>query len=112
MVMRSVLTEASNLLPSGSDALKRRLMAALRRFIVFDAIETLITPRTEHYVPSANGVSHSAFLPLGLTDATLLAGAFDLTTLLTDDLEPYPEASHAGREVEYFTYSLRDVGLL
>ena len=69
LVTPSVLTEASNLLPSGSDALKRRPVGALRGFIAGDAIETLIMPRTEHYVPSANGASHFAFLRLGLTDA-------------------------------------------
>lgn len=108
----NVLTETSNLLPTGGEALRNTLMATLRGFIDGTKIEGLDLPRTEHHVPSLVAAAHRAFLRLGLTDATPLDSSFAAITLLTDDLPLYVEASSAGRDVEYFTHSLQQAGLL
>lgn len=111
-VTPNVLTETSNLLPSGSDAMRYRLMTALRDLIHNVDLANLHARRTEHHVPSMHGAAHPAFVRLGLTDTTLLDSTLVGITLLTDDLPLYLEASKAGRAVEYFTDSLKEAGLL
>ena len=81
LVTPNTLTEASNLLESGSD---RRFLAALR----------LIVEKSEEIVvASADATRNDAFLRLGLTDAVLLEAVSKTKPLLTADLDLYLAAA-------------------
>ncbi len=81
LVTPNTLTEASNLLESGSD---RRFLAALR----------LIVEKSEEIVvASADATRNDAFLRLGLTDVVLLEAVSKTRPLLTADLDLYLAAA-------------------
>ena len=81
LVTPNTLTEASNLLESGSD---RRFLAALR----------LIVEKSEEIVvASADATRNDAFLRLGLTDVVLLEAVSKTKPLLTADLDLYLAAA-------------------
>ncbi len=92
--------------------MQQRLMETLRAFIASTPGIGLDVGTEERYVPSTDGIANTNFLRLGLTDATLVAGTPNGVTLLTDDLNLYMAAHRAGRDVEYFTHSLKAAGLL
>lgn len=84
LVTPNTLTEASNLLESGSDP---RFLTALR----------LIVEKSEEIVvASADATRNDAFLRLGLADVVLLEAISKTRPLLTTDLDLYLAA--AGRE--------------
>ncbi len=112
LVTPHIVAEASNLLPAGSETAQRRLMAILRNFILPSGELLLDVARDEVHVASRFAAGHHAFLRLGLADAGLLTLPSDAAILLTDDLPLYLEAARTGREVEYFTYTLQEAGLL
>ena len=81
LVTPNTLTEASNLLQSGSD---HRFLAALR---------LIVAESEEIVVASADATRNAAFLRLGLADAVLLEAVSKTRPLLTTDLDLYLAAT-------------------
>ena len=81
LVTPNTLTEASNLLQSGSDP----------RFLI--ALRLIVAESEEIVVASADATRNDAFLRLGLTDAVLLEAVSKTRPLLTTDLDLYLAAA-------------------
>jgi predicted nucleic acid-binding protein len=94
-VTTSVLTEASNLLAHTHEDLKRRLLAALGRFVGH---------ATEERPESVAVVAEPTYVRLGLTDAALIACVRSGHSLLTSDLDLYLAASAISERVENFNH--------
>ena len=86
LVTPNTLTEASNLLQSGSDP----------RFLI--ALRLIVAESEEIVVASAAAAGNNAFLRLGLADAVLLEAVSKTRPLLTTDLDLYLAA--AAREAD------------
>lgn len=103
IVTPNILTEASNLLswrPRKDDA---RFMLVLQQFItVFE----------ERYLASRTASRQAEFTRLGLTDATIIACAREVSGTITDDLDLYLALNGAGCLVVNFTHLRVAHGLL
>ncbi|WP_099227681.1 hypothetical protein [Pseudomonas viridiflava] len=95
VVTTGVLTEASNLLWSGSRVQREALREILRLFI---------TENVELLVDSIQACSSSEFGKLGLTDAGILVLEAQAGSILTADLDLHLAALARGLESENFTH--------
>ncbi|MCB8838238.1 hypothetical protein [Aurantimonas sp. VKM B-3413] len=90
-----ILTEMSNLLRQIGDPLRSRLTELFSRFIL---------TATEQSIESKTAVRRAEFTRLGLPDSVSLCLAETGAVLLTDDLDLYLAAEHAGFEAINFAH--------
>ena len=93
ILLPNTITEASNLL----DHLRGE-----RRQDCMEFLASLVSLRTERYIPSTSAVVQPEYVALGVTDAAILCALKKDVYLLTADRELFLAAIYRGHEAQYF----------